>query len=48
MHKQEEFLSKRDHIIQITNALKYHYNHGDFLDLDKNFNELLEKIIVKN
>jgi hypothetical protein len=43
---KEEFLSKREQIIQITNALKHHYNQGDFLDLDKNFNQLLEKITV--
>lgn len=43
---KEEFLSKREQIIQITNELQIHYNQGDFLDLDKNFNQLLEKIAV--
>ncbi len=46
MLEEEKFSSKREEIIKITNSLKYHYNQGDFLDIDKNFNELLEKILV--
>lgn len=46
MHKQGEFLLTKDKILQITKDLKCHYNNGDFLDINKNFNKLLMNIIV--
>lgn len=46
MQKPEEFLLTKDKILQITKDLKSHYNHGEFFDIDKNFNKLLMNIIV--
>lgn len=46
MQKEEEYFTTRNKIIQITKDLKSHYNHGEFLDIDKNFSQLLDNIIV--
>jgi len=46
MQSQEQLLLIKNQIIQITKELNSHYNRGDFIDADKNFNELLKKIIV--
>jgi len=46
MQKQEQLLLTKNQIVQITKDLKSHFNEGDFIDTDKNFIELLMKIIV--
>jgi len=46
MDKQEKLLLTKSHIVQITKDLKSHFIEGDFIDPDKNFIELLMKIIV--
>jgi len=46
MQKQDEYSTTKDKIVQITKDLKSHYNQGEFLDLDKNFNKLLTNIFV--
>jgi hypothetical protein len=44
--KQEEFKFKKEVINEITHQLKSHYYEDFFIDPDKKFISLLEKIIV--
>lgn len=46
MQKEDQYSSTKNLILQITNDLKSHYIKGEFIDPDKNFKELLTKIIV--
>ncbi len=46
MKRKEDFFPIRSKILEISKNLKSHYLRGEFIDTDKNFNELLEKIIV--
>ncbi len=48
MQKEEEYLSTIEKIIQISRELKSHFNYGELLDYDKNFNELLANLIVNH
>lgn len=46
MKSREDYCTAKEKILQITKELKSHYNQGEFFDHEKNFNHLLEKIIV--
>lgn len=47
MPKEDQYDAIKNDIVKITQDLKYHFNKGDFIDPDKEFNDLLAKIIVK-
>lgn len=47
MIREEDLFSTKNKILEITKGLNSHYNKGDFIDPDKNFNELLASIKVK-
>ncbi len=46
MQNEEQYSSAKNNILQITKELKNHFIKGEFIDPDKNFKELLTKIIV--
>jgi non-homologous end joining protein Ku len=46
MRKDDQYILIKDEILQITHELKSHIHIGEFVDPDKNFMALLDKIIV--